>query len=731
MASAAISSSASELLPELLGHVIAGLPFPADIARFRAVCRSWRSAAREHVRQLPWMVLPDASFCTIAGDNLVRGIPGLPENVTCLGSTADGWLALDCTDDEYRRTPYKDKFVDNNTFPSPRAGAMHRHTYMLHNPFSGETVPLPELDDLVGHVAETFEIRKVLMRSSSPDDVVAVATNNEGCNIILCRPRIKGWWVVPNLRVCDIAFHGGRLYRITPEEALVAFDLSEDEDGMLIVTKLKRVIMQPLAHGEEDPWSSMYDDGDNEDDEDDADEDDDDDNGSDDDEQSGNVEEESDDEASNAQEESDDKNDDDDELSSINEDDDDDSDQDEDEEESSDDDEASDQEVEYNLNGDDRVPDGKTIGTDDTVPYKPKDYISITRRLVESWEGRDLLMVRHHMQAPPHSSAYTRKVELFKADIEGGSPTCRRTRPASAQPPTAGSRLTAPTTFSGELRSGTSSVTTRARLSTSFTPGAKSSTRTPTCCTTPSPARPCLCLSGEDKNGRPIVTSYKRVIKHPLAEDKEDLWSWMDQDDDDSDYDYDSDCSSRDEEEEVSDHDDDLYDSDCSSSDEEEEAPDHEDDLYDDGGVPECDKIVLDDEALNEPRDLITTTWRLVNSRSGEELLMVRHRTQMPPYTRPYTSKVEVFRADIEAGQWVPIAIDHVLPQGEALFHSRSFCKSTRVYGDIKDGCIYTTDMDDVLDTRAGTCTRVRLPPQWRSADTRLLTWLFPPELVV
>jgi hypothetical protein len=44
------------------------------------------------------------------------------------------------------------------------------------------------------------------------------------------------------------------------------------------------------------------------------------------------------------------------------------------------------------------------------VPYKPKDYIKITRRLVESCEGRDLLMVRHHTQIPPFSSAYTRNI---------------------------------------------------------------------------------------------------------------------------------------------------------------------------------------------------------------------------------------------------------------------------------------------------------------------------------
>ncbi|CAO2164741.1 unnamed protein product [Urochloa humidicola] len=267
--------------------------------------------------------------------------------------------------------------------------------------------------------------------------------------------------------------------------------------------------MQPLADGEEEPWSWMYGDADNNDNDDDGDEDDDNDDGndSDDDEQSGNAEEESDDEASIQEEEdssfnsgASDGNNDDDDLESINEENDnDDEEEDEDEEESSDD-EASDQEVKYSLNGADGLLDGEEVGTDDTVPYQPKDHTCIRRRLVESCEGRDLLMVRHQTQAPPRSRAYTRKVEVFKADIEG------------------------------------------------------------------------------DK--------------------------------------------------------------------------------------------------------------------------------------------------------WVPVTTD-VLAQGEALFLSRSFCKCTRAYGDIEEGLIYFMDIYDVFDTKSWTLRPLTLPPQWGRADTKLLTWFFPRELVL
>jgi hypothetical protein len=69
------SWSWSDLLPDLLGRVIADLPFPTDRARFRAVCRAWHSAAHQHMRrQLPWLVFPDGSFCTVGADGQ-RGFP--------------------------------------------------------------------------------------------------------------------------------------------------------------------------------------------------------------------------------------------------------------------------------------------------------------------------------------------------------------------------------------------------------------------------------------------------------------------------------------------------------------------------------------------------------------------------------------------------------------------------------------------------------------------------------
>ncbi|KAK3120812.1 hypothetical protein QOZ80_8BG0642080 [Eleusine coracana subsp. coracana] len=370
----------SELLPDILGRVIAHLLFPADRARFRVICRAWRSAAHQHVSQVPWIVLPDCSFCTIGDDGaFFPRIPGLPENnVTCLGAAADGWLALDCTDDVFRRTLFWASYdFINHTLAKPRPHVRHRHAYLLHNPFSGETVPLPELDSVFGNVPETFQIRKVLMMRSSggnpKDDVVAVITNNWKYNLVLCC-RGKTWIPRCCLRIFDVAFLGDRLYGINPEEELIAFDLVYDDNGVPTVDKYRRVIKKPLADGEVDPWTWMYDEEEVE-------------------EEEAAEEEEVEEEEEEVEEEDD-----------------------EEEDESSEDNDSSTVNKEDSFNNDLHAPDGKHM-----TPYETnKGHIVTTRHLVTSHGGRELLMVRHQKQSPPFFNSYTLKVEVFKADMNAG-----------------------------------------------------------------------------------------------------------------------------------------------------------------------------------------------------------------------------------------------------------------------------------------------------------------------
>ncbi|CAN6237130.1 unnamed protein product [Urochloa humidicola] len=355
----------SDLPPELLGRVIAYLPFPVDRARLRAVCRDWHAAVGLHLRcQLPWLVLPDLSFCTINDNNnggivFPRGtIPGVPEDTTCIGST-DGWLALDRTGNSFHRTKFIDKWRSAAYRDYPRRGVNHRHSYLLHNPFSSETVPLPELDAIIGHVSESFEVRKVIMRSPSPTDVIAIMTNSIHCNVILCRPG-KGTYILEYYRVCDIVFLGEWLYGITPNEDLLAFRLDEDSDGKPIVIDGKRVVKHPLPEGKVDLWSWMEEDDDDGDDD------------HDDDGNDGGV---------------------------------------------NDEDEAPNQEVEDRFHEHVMLSDDDDIGPYTEEPHE--GHATTTRKLVVS-RGGELLMVRRLVQQPPFTNSYIREVEIFKVDMDIG-----------------------------------------------------------------------------------------------------------------------------------------------------------------------------------------------------------------------------------------------------------------------------------------------------------------------
>jgi hypothetical protein len=87
-------SSWSELPQDLLHLVVAGLDLPADCARFRAVCRSWRSVLR-----MPWIVLPDKLLMR-SGSGMAKPIY-FPKNERCVGTT-DGWIAMDSVIDAHR-----------------------------------------------------------------------------------------------------------------------------------------------------------------------------------------------------------------------------------------------------------------------------------------------------------------------------------------------------------------------------------------------------------------------------------------------------------------------------------------------------------------------------------------------------------------------------------------------------------------------------------------------------
>ncbi|XP_047056769.1 uncharacterized protein LOC124663058 [Lolium rigidum] len=304
-------------------------------------------------RQMPWVVLSDGSFLTPSdrsnfyGDlpllpdgsvlttpeNSVLGrLPSLPENASCVGST-DNWLVLDCID------------------------AMERHSYFLHDPFSDKTVPLHELETVIGNVSELFEIRKVLIRST-PNDVVAVMTNNYNYPIILILPG-KGIWLPkprepPFVYIIDIVFLGDKLYGITQSEELVSITISFDDNNIPTVIDTERVIKHPtVSDGDSKTWSSI------------------------------DVMHVLNNEALSGRE-----GDNDDEL------------------------------AEYELmksTGDGMIFEAVHYGEEDKVPYELPDLIITIWYFVKSREK--LLMVRRQLQGPTYDVNFTRNVKVFEADI--------------------------------------------------------------------------------------------------------------------------------------------------------------------------------------------------------------------------------------------------------------------------------------------------------------------------
>jgi hypothetical protein len=133
--------------------------------------------------------------------------------------------------------------------------------YVLHNVFSLEDVPLPELDAVL---PRTYNIRKFRMRSTVNDFIVFITTN-ENTPLVVILPG-KGVWLpeagaAPYICfIVDIAFLGDKLYAITKVGNLIPFDLGLDEHGRPSVTIGRRVIRQPLDYEGYDWWPASDDD---------------------------------------------------------------------------------------------------------------------------------------------------------------------------------------------------------------------------------------------------------------------------------------------------------------------------------------------------------------------------------------------------------------------------------------------------------------------------------------
>ncbi|KQK14494.1 hypothetical protein BRADI_1g16652v3 [Brachypodium distachyon] len=239
----------SQLPQDILVLFVARLPFPGDRARFRAVCRCWRSAVRHHVPPSsssssfsPWVLRPDGYFFTPSDDGTWHRLPAnsfFPDDGgTVGGGSTDAWIAL----------------LRRNSADC---------CFLLQNPFSGATVRLPELDAVLGGDSTT-DVRKVVVRDDDGEQeelLVTVMTDNGNHPLVLCRPGARHYWSpepweVPYLYIVDVAFLGdGKLYAITKAEDLVSLDLAYSDGGSPVVVNGACLIRQPLGYDDYDAWT--------------------------------------------------------------------------------------------------------------------------------------------------------------------------------------------------------------------------------------------------------------------------------------------------------------------------------------------------------------------------------------------------------------------------------------------------------------------------------------------
>ncbi|CAM0912764.1 unnamed protein product [Alopecurus aequalis] len=193
-----------DLPQELLGLVLARVASHADRVRLRAVCRPWRSGARQQhplPPLLPWLVLPDGTFLSLP-DGAIHRVP-VPHDV-CYRVSTGGALFLVQGDG-----------TCSLTSPSPTAAT---------------SLPKPAFCDGCTVVAYT--------RGSG-------------------RPGTTMKWAPPTgSSVADIALFKGKLYVLTTAEELHVVDVHDEQTTAVPAGKTLRVSSIPRDDEEHSmPWN--------------------------------------------------------------------------------------------------------------------------------------------------------------------------------------------------------------------------------------------------------------------------------------------------------------------------------------------------------------------------------------------------------------------------------------------------------------------------------------------
>ncbi|KAM0851090.1 hypothetical protein ACQ4PT_052643 [Festuca glaucescens] len=204
-------ASWSALQTDLGDIILRRLQHHADRVRFGAVCRQWRSCARQNAPppQFPWLALPDRTFYSLP-DSAFQPLPLHLERHRQLPhaqSSCGEWLVFERMD-----------------------GA-----YTLVNPFSmSTTMVLPRLPTEPSHaIGDPPPFMKKLV-VCSPNLVAAVVGAGWPHRLALCRPGAASWVVVAHDQLNslhDMIWHRGKLYALHDNQCrLLCISVGEDRD---------------------------------------------------------------------------------------------------------------------------------------------------------------------------------------------------------------------------------------------------------------------------------------------------------------------------------------------------------------------------------------------------------------------------------------------------------------------------------------------------------------------
>jgi hypothetical protein len=199
----------SDLLPDMLHLVSRRLPDLCDFARFRAVCKNWRSEAplSDLPPQLPWLLTRP-----ITSKNQLQFYSLSHDNFQTMS-------APECYGKELMGPSEMYTFVSDQTCSS----------LMLFNPLTGDEVPLPPID-----LDWCFPI----CTSLNCADCVAICggkTESKIQALAFCRPGDDKWTVIRKaLEACLMIYYKGMYFVYSPETGVT--DVVDVTSGAVITT---------------------------------------------------------------------------------------------------------------------------------------------------------------------------------------------------------------------------------------------------------------------------------------------------------------------------------------------------------------------------------------------------------------------------------------------------------------------------------------------------------------